>query len=137
MNKLRLFALLAVLAFVLTACGGGAPTKLKVAMDDFKFDKDNYSAAASQEITMDIKNEGEVEHEFVIMKYGLTIGDDFGPEDEDNIYWEVEVEPGASKTVTFTAPDQPGEYQVVCGTQGHFMAGMASKLTLVESTAAK
>jgi uncharacterized cupredoxin-like copper-binding protein len=61
----------------------------------------------------------------------LNIGDDFGPEDEENIYWEVEAEPGESKTVTFTAPADLGEYQVVCGTEGHFKAGMASKLTVV------
>ena len=81
---------------------------------------------------MNIKNEGAVIHEFVIMKEGLNIGEDFGPEDEDNIYWEVEAEPGESKTVTFTAPANPGDYQIVCGTQGHFKAGMVTKLTVVK-----
>ena len=130
MKKLSLFALLAVFTLILTACGGGqSTTKITVNMTDFKFDMDNYTVAAGKEITMNIKNEGAVVHEFVIMKPGLTIGDDFGPEDEDNIYWEVEAEPGESKTVTFMAP-AAGEYQVVCGTQGHFKAGMVTKLTV-------
>ena len=133
MKNLSLYALLAVFTLILTACGGGqSKTKVNVTMTDFKYDVDNYTISAGQEITMNVKNEGAVIHEFVIMKPGLTIGDDFGPEDEENIYWEVEAEPGESKTVTFTAPADPGEYQVVCGTEGHFKAGMQSNLTVVK-----
>ncbi len=133
MKKLRSFQVLLFFALLLTACGGTGPsTKLNVEMSDFKYDMTEYSVPAGQEITMKVKNDGAVVHEFVIMKYGLTIGDDFGPEDEDNIYWEVEVEPGESKTVTFTAPSDLGEYEVVCGTAGHFKAGMASKLIVVQ-----
>ena len=66
------------------------------------------------------------------MKYELNVGDKFGPEDEGNIYWEVEVDPGASKTVTFTAPTDLGDYQVVCGEEGHVEAGMVTKLTVVK-----
>ena len=71
-------------------------------------------------------------HEFVIMKLGKTVGDDFGPEDEGNIYWEIEAEAGKTNSATFTAPTEPGEYQIVCGTQGHFVAGMVGKLTVVK-----
>ena len=133
MKKLALFALLAVFTLLLTACGGGkSTTKLDVTMTDFKYDMEDYTIAAGKEITMNIKNDGAVLHEWVIMKYGLNIGDDFGDEDEDNIYWEVEVDPGASKTVTFTAPPDAGVYQIVCGTEGHFTAGMVTKLTVVK-----
>ena len=133
MKNLSLYALLAVFTLILTACGvGQSKTKVNVTMTDFKYDVDRYTISAGQEITMNVKNEGAVIHEFVIMKPGLTIGDDFGPEDEENIYWEVEAEPGESKTVTFTAPADPGEYQVVCGTEGHFKAGMQSNLTVVK-----
>ena len=135
MKKLTLIALLAVFTFILTACSGGQPaTKLDVTMTDFKYGMENYTIAAGKEITMNIKNDGVVLHEFVIMKSGLDIGDDFGPEDEENIYWEVEVDPGTSKIVTFTAPSDAGEYQIICGTPGHFKAGMATKMTV---TAAK
>ncbi|MEW6241817.1 MAG: plastocyanin/azurin family copper-binding protein, partial [Chloroflexota bacterium] len=77
------------------------------------------------------RNSGAVVHEFVIMKLGTTVGEDFGDEDEENIYWEVEVGPGESATATFTAPGEPGEYQLVCGTAGHFIAGMVGSLTVV------
>jgi uncharacterized cupredoxin-like copper-binding protein len=70
-------------------------------------------------------------HDFIIMNQGVEVGQDFGEEDQPNVYWMAELEPGTSNTYTFTAPSQPGEYQVVCGTPGHYLAGMLAKLTVV------
>lgn len=118
--------------FMITACGGNRPsTKLKVDMVEFTFAPTEATVPAGQEITITVVNNGAVVHEYVIMKLGQTIGDDFGDEDEGNIYWEVEAEPGKTVTATFTAPADAGEYQVVCGTEGHFIAGMVGKLTVV------
>lgn len=134
MKKLISFAtVITILSLVLAACGGGAgpSTSLKVDFTDFVFTPNEWTVPAGQEITLTATNSGAVVHEFVIMKFGTTVGDDFGDEDEGNIYWEVEVQPGASQTVTFTAPSEPGEYQIVCGTAGHFVAGMVGSLTVV------
>ena len=121
-----------VCMFIVTACGGNRPsTNLKVDMVEFIFTPAEFVIPAGQEITIIAVNNGAVIHEFVIMNFGQTIGDDFGDEDEGNIYWEVEAEPGKTVTATFTAPTEPGEYQVVCGTEGHFIAGMVGKLTVV------
>lgn len=132
-KSMLLLTVVIALSLVLTACGGGsAPsTNLKVEFTDFAFNPNKFVVPAGQEITLTAKNAGAVEHEFVIMKFGTTVGDDFGDEDEDNIYWEVEVMPGESATVTFTAPSEPGEYQLVCGTEGHFVAGMVGTLIVV------
>jgi uncharacterized cupredoxin-like copper-binding protein len=65
------------------------------------------------------------------MKFGTEVGTDFDDEDKPNVYWEAEVEPGTSGTFTFTAPGEPGEYQVVCGVAGHYLAGMVAKLIVV------
>ena len=131
--KTKLFVIvLLCLSYVLTACGGGgASTTIDVAFTDFHFVPDAFTIPAGQEITINAKNNGAVIHEFVIMKFGETVGDKFGDEDEGNIFWEVEVDPSSSKTETFTAPTEPGEYQVVCGTEGHLEAGMIGKLTVV------
>ena len=134
MKKLiSIAALVTVLSLVLTACGGGTgpSTSIKVDFTDFKFTPDTWTILAGQEITLTATNSGAVSHEFVIMNFGQTVGDDFGAEDEANIYWEIEVEPGESKTATFTAPSEPGEYQIVCGTPGHFVAGMVGTLIVV------
>lgn len=122
-----------ILSLVLTACGGGdkPSTNLKVDFTDFVFTPNTWTIPAGQEITIAATNSGAVVHEFVIMKLGKTVGEDFGDEDEENIYWEVEAAAGESVTVTFTAPSEPGEYQIVCGTEGHFVAGMLGSMTVV------
>lgn len=119
-------------ALILSACGGasGPSTSIKVDFTDFKFTPDQWTVPAGQEITITVKNDGAVEHEFVIMNLGTTAGEAFGDEDEANIYWEVEAQPGESKTETFTAPSAPGEYQIVCGTEGHLEAGMVGSMTV-------
>ena len=131
-NLKLLVAVVLLVALTLTACGGGGQpsTNLKVEFTDFQFNPDSFVIPAGQEITLTATNSGAVVHEIVIMKFGMTVGDDFGDEDEENIYWEVEVEPGQSATVTFTAPSEPGEYQLVCGTEGHFVAGMVGTLVV-------
>lgn len=131
MKKFLLVVVLLVMLGV-TACGGGQPsTSLDVTMVEFTFTPNSFTVPAGEEITLHIVNNGAVLHEFVIMELGTSVGENFGDEDEENIYWEVELQPGGDQTVTFMAPDQPGEYQVVCGTQGHYTAGMIGKLTVV------
>ena len=133
MKQISAFVVLIVAALALAACGGagGSSTTIDVVFTDFVFTPDSFVIPAGQEITLKATNNGAVLHEFVIMKLGTTVGENFGDEDEGNIYWEVEVDPGGSKSVTFTAPPDVGEYQLVCGTEGHFIAGMVGKLTVV------
>jgi uncharacterized cupredoxin-like copper-binding protein len=127
-----LIAIMLGSALILTACGGSGPTtNLRVDMVEFMFNPADYTVPAGQEITLELSNNGAVEHELVIMEFGTEVGADFGDEDEANIYWEAELQPGASGTYTFTAPGEPGEYQVVCGTPGHYLAGMVGKLIVV------
>ena len=123
-----------VFSLALTACGsaGGPSTTINVNFTDFQFIPSEFTVPAAQTIKITAANDGAVSHEFVIMDLGTTAGDKFGDEDEPNIFWEVEVEPGGSKTETFTAPSDPGEYQLVCGTPGHMEAGMVGKLVVVK-----
>ncbi|MDL1944781.1 hypothetical protein FBQ99_20840, partial [Chloroflexi bacterium CFX2] len=37
-----------------------------------------------------------------------------------------------SVELSFTAPDQPGTYQIVCGMPGHLQAGMVGTLEVVK-----
>ena len=129
-RKIAVIFILATMA--LSACEGStASTNINVTLTEFAFTPNTFTIPAGQEITIHAANNGAVVHQFVIMKYGTNVGDDFGSEDEPNIYWKVQLEPGNETTTTFTAPSDPGEYQLVCGTAGHFTGGMVGKITVV------
>ena len=131
----RLFLITAVLlSLMLVSCGGGgASTKIDVTMTDFQFQPNQFTVPAGQEITFSATNNGAVVHNFVIMKLGTSAGPFFDDEDVPNVFWQVELQPGGSTTTSFTAPKDPGDYEVVCKTEGHIASGMTAKLTVVPS----
>jgi len=122
-----------LLAVLLTSCRAGGPsTTIDVTTTDFAFTPNTFTVPAGQEITLNVINNGAVVHNFVIMKLGTNVGDAFGEEDQENVFWEErDIQPGSDLSVTFTAPAEPGEYQVVCRTAGHVASGMVGKLTVV------
>jgi uncharacterized cupredoxin-like copper-binding protein len=132
---MKRFLLVAALlcSLTLVSCGGagGASQTIDVTMTDFQFQPSHFKVPAGQEITFNASNNGAVVHNFVIMKLGTSAGDTFDKEDTPNVYWETELQPGGSVNTTFTAPTDPGEYEVVCRTPGHIISGMAAKLTVV------
>jgi uncharacterized cupredoxin-like copper-binding protein len=122
-----------MIALLLTACGNsGPPTKINFTMTDFAFSPGEFTIAAGQEITLHIKHDGTVEHNFIVMKYGTDAGEMFDEADQDNVLWEMDLQPGDSKTVFFPAPEQPGTYQIICGMPGHLQSGMVGKLIVAE-----
>ena len=125
--------LLVCLLYLLSACAAaaGPSTDLQVNMVDFVYEPNSVTVPAGQQITLELSNNGTAVHNFVIMEYGTEVVDHFTSQDEGNVYWEAKLPPGESGTFQFTAPDQPGEYQVVCSTEGHFEAGMLASLTVV------
>ena len=131
-KKFNIFIVVLGISLISAACGSSGPsTNIKLNMTDFMFEPTDFTIPAGQEITLAVSNFGAIEHEYVIFKYGTNAGDTFGADDEDNIYWEVEVQPGDTVTETFTAPSEPGEYYVTCGITGHLQAGMIGKLIVV------
>jgi len=134
MKKYLAFAsVIFALSLVLSSCAaaGRPSTTVNVTMTDFHFEPMQFMIPAGQEITVNATNNGAVEHEFVIFNLGTDAGDHFGDEDEENIYWEVEVQPGETVTETFTAPSALGDYSITCGIEGHLEAGMSAKLAVV------
>ena len=122
------------LGLILVSCGGGgASTKINVTMTDFQFQPNQFTVPAGQEISLNATNNGAVVHNFVIMKLGTSAGPAFDDQDVPNVYWQVELQPGSSVNTTFTAPNEVGDYEVVCRTEGHIAAGMTAKLTVVSA----
>ena len=128
---------LAIVAMALGACGnGGEPsTDLQVTTTEFAFSPASWTVPADQEISIDITNNGTVVHEWVLLQPGVNITSETDlPDTEeellaDFVYVEEEVDPGATKTLIFTAP-AAGTYQVICAIPGHFGGGMNATLTV-------
>lgn len=130
--KKNLFILLLLASLSLVACGKKtASTAIDVKMIDFQFQPNSFIVPAGQNITFTAVNNGAVEHDFVIMKLGTNAGPSFDDDDVPNVYWQVKLTPGEDVNASFTAPSEPGEYQVVCRMEGHIASGMVGKLTVV------
>jgi uncharacterized cupredoxin-like copper-binding protein len=129
MNKKLLVLLVMVLALALSACTKSGPsTKISFTMTDFAFNPNEFTVPAGEDITLKVTHNGTMEHSFIVMKYGTDAGEKFDEADKVNVYWEVDLQPGDSETVLFTAPDQTGTYQIICGMPGHLQSGMVGKL---------
>ena len=133
MRRIFIVMMAVLFSLILVSCGGvTAPSDtINVTMTDFQFQPNQFLVPAGQEIAFNSSNNGAVIHNFVIMKLGTTAGDMFDEEDIPNVYWEVEIPSGGSVNTSFTAPSEPGEYEVVCRTEGHIISGMTAKLTVV------
>ncbi|WKZ48186.1 MAG: cupredoxin domain-containing protein [Anaerolineales bacterium] len=125
------FLLTTILMIHLASCRA-LPTTFNVILSDYQYTPNAITVQEGKEITLNLQNDGFVSHMFIIFKLGTDAGEKYGPEDEENIYWKVQVLPGKSATATFTAPSEAGEYFVTCGLGGHHEVGMIGKLIVVD-----
>jgi len=120
--------LVLALSLILTACGSNKAV-LNVTATDTGYDSKTYTVSAGTEVTLNLTNNGAIEHEFAILKKGEHVIPPFGEKDEDKILWELDgVAAGTTKSDTFTAPTEPGEYDIICGIPGHIELGMVATL---------
>lgn len=129
---LGLTLLVAILA---AACGGSsgpASAEVSMSMAEFSFTPSTVSAPAGAEITINLTNDGTVDHNWVLMAAGYTAEPPFSEEDQAHVLQEYRLAPGEEQTVTFTAPAEAGDYQVVCSVPGHLEAGMQGTFTFTQ-----
>jgi plastocyanin len=109
---------------------GDASTSIQASATEFAFDPDSWTVPAGEPVTLDFTNDGDIEHEWVIIEQGTTLSatEEF---EEDHVVWEIEAAPGETETGEFTV-DEAGTYQVVCAIEGHLDAGMEGTLEVTE-----
>ena len=120
-----------VISLALVGCSGAPkPVDLAVKAADFSFEPTSFEVTAGQTVNFTLENQGTQEHEWVLFKAGEKVSMPFDADDEDKIFWEIEAQPGETKTESFVAPDKPGTYDVTCGIAGHAEAGMKGTLVV-------
>ena len=118
-------------SIVLTACGAGGEavlTTIDVDMTDHKFTPDAFTVPAGAEITLNLKNSGKQPHEFQILVLGAKVNESVDKDGNSTKYWSAIARPGENKSLSFTAPSEPGSYAIKCSAPGHAQAGMVGTL---------
>ena len=126
MRKLIVIAM-CVLALTLTACGPKKIT-LNVTATDQGYDSATYTVPAGAEVTVNLTNNGTLAHVFDILKLGEHVTPPYKQTDKDKILWELVAKTGETTSGTFTAPTEPGEYDIICRVPGHIQTGMVATL---------
>ena len=133
-KRITLLAALLVAALVAAGCAGGSgPTEVTVNMEEFAFVPDQFSVPAGSEVNLTLTNTGALEHNFIVMNAGSEVEGTWAEADAANAFFtQNQTLAGETVTVTFTAPNEPGEYQFLCSVPAHLEQGMAGTLTVTE-----
>ena len=135
--------LLIISALFLAACGGGeeeaaAPAAIDVTQNDIYFgDTPNnqdsppeWTVPAGQTVTVNVTNNGALEHNFAILNAGAELPDTFDAEaDSGLILQETGLVAGGATATQALTPLQAGEYVVICTVAGHY-PGMQGRLVV-------
>lgn len=115
-KSILLAAILLGLLASLAACSTTPkPLKFTLVADDIMWSTHEIHAKVNQEVELTIRNDGILDHDFVI--------------EELNI--DMLISPGESKTVTFTI-DHAGSIKYICNIPGHEEAGMVGEIIITD-----
>jgi plastocyanin len=89
--------------------GGGGDVSLDIAMQDNLFEPAEFTVDEGAELTFNITNEGAAVHNMRVL------GEDGEANTDDDAVGDADlVQAGATATITWTAPDEAGEYGFQC-----------------------
>jgi plastocyanin len=92
---------------------------LTIMLVDTDFEPSTIVVSTGAEVMLTLVNDGSVKHNFSIPDL---------PEQSVSL----DVAAGKTESVTFTAPAEPGQYEIVCDEPGHEAAGMVGTLVVEE-----
>src|SRR5699024_461263 len=151
LNKLFALSLVVLTAISLTASAATAQDAKVIEMDgtdQLKFSKTEITAEPGQQITVKLTTVSNMPaaamaHNFVLLtadadasevaQTSARYADNeyIAPEMEDQIIAYTDMAAGGETVeVTFTAPEEPGNYTYICSFPGHFLGDMKGTLTV-------
>lgn len=121
-----LMSLLVGIAVLISACGpgGGGSSSgsqgqtVNVEAGEFYYKPVEITAKAGEAVKVNFKNDGTVEHTFVIK----------------DLNFKLVASPGQTVSGKFTAPTTAGTLEIHCDVAGHTEAGMQGKLNVVAAS---
>ena len=142
-NKTRIALLFSTvfigISLIISACGPSTnpdgSVNVEVTLTDFGIDSSLVSFEVGVPYHFIITNEGQVNHELMIME-PMMPGMDMSMEEMDAMALayveEDELPPGATQTLdyTFTKPAPAGTLELDCHIEGHYEAGMLLPITV-------
>jgi uncharacterized cupredoxin-like copper-binding protein len=125
---------IAAALLLLSGCGGAAhASEATIGIRYSHFTPDALTATAGEPITIAIRNDDPIEHEWIIGTEEVHQRHRTGTEPlHDQVPTEVTVPAFTSKVTTITF-DQPGQYKYICHLPGHEEYGMVGTLTVQEN----
>jgi uncharacterized cupredoxin-like copper-binding protein len=106
------------------------PHKVPVSLKEFKILPTSTQAAAGK-VTFNVRNDGNVTHEFVVLKTDKPAGSLLSGSRADetgNVGETGDLAVGQSKSITLKLP--AGHYALICNLPGHYAAGQHTDFTV-------
>lgn len=151
MKIITIMLLMIASAFVGCSRNAAPPKVVEINGDDFmKFDVKNFEAKPGQQVTVKLKNVGELPKEAMAHNWVLLakqanaasfVAAGTGHPETDYIPFEQSfyvlaktklLGPGESDSVTFTAPHESGQYDYICSFPEHYGGGMKGVMTVLQ-----
>lgn len=144
----RLLVVVALVVLSVIATAAEARTVTLVGQNDLRYSKSDITAEPGEQLTVKLVNKSHLpasamSHNWVLLKAGTdadafdqaaqsAAGNGYFPKKKAGqaIAHTGMVAGGHSDSVTFTVPEQPGDYEYICTFPGHFGAGMKGTLTV-------
>jgi azurin len=151
-STVNMFKRLALTLLLLLASTAALATQAQsftiIGQDNLQFSKTHITVAPGTKVTVKLVNKSHLPasamaHNWVLLKADTDVdafaaaarnarGNDYIPaaQKDEIIAHTKMIGGGHSDSVTFTAPDKPGDYEYICTFPGHYKAGMTGVITV-------